>query len=229
MLQARLLLTGAPDMHSMRARHCRRVIAGGAFKGSTFEDLSHDQLVRASKRYPGDPKLQKYAKAVVAARELDGGADPLPCKPLMLRDGTVSSPEEKKPWTIKSFLWEMFRTLTLNRAVLIVVICVALMFLLKPTLATACTKVFVRILRLALRRLTGFLLLILEGLLDEIVYQIEYTMRQALPHALDLEQFTTAPIQFISHLLSAITGAVISSIATYIGNRQRMMHIPTVN
>jgi hypothetical protein len=228
-LQARLLLTGAPDMHSMRARHGRRVIAGGAFKGSTFEYLSHDQLVRASKRYPGDPKLQKYAKAVVAARELDGGADPLPCKPLMLRDGTVSSPEEKKPWTIKSFLWEMFRTLTLNRAVLIVVICVALMFLLKPTLATACTKVFVRILRLALRRLTGFLLLILEGLLDEIVYQIEYTMRQALPHALDLEQFTTAPIQFISHLLSAITGAAISSIATYIGNRQRMMHIPTVD
>ena len=97
-------------MHSMRARHGRRVIAGGAFKGSTFEDLSHDQLVRASKRYPGDPKLQKYAKAVVAARELDGGADPLPCKPLMLRDGTVSSPEKKKPWTIKAFLWEMFRT-----------------------------------------------------------------------------------------------------------------------
>ena len=229
LLQARLMLTGAPDMHSMRARHGRRVIAGGAFKGSTFEDLSHDQLVRASKRYPGDPKLQKYAKAVVAARELDGGADPLPCKPFMLRDGTVSSPEEKKPWTIKSFLWEMFRTLTLNRAVLIVVIWVALMFLLKPTLATACTKVFVRILRLALRRLTGFLLLILEGLLDEIVYQIEYTMRQALPYAMDLEQFTTAPIQFISHLLSAITGAAISSIATYIGNRQRMMHIPTVD
>ena len=229
MLRVQRLQTGVPDMHSMRARHGRRVIAGGAFKGSTFEDLSHDQLVRASKRYPGDPKLQKYAKAVVAARELDGGADPLPCKPLMLRDGTVSSNEEHRSWTMKAVLWQMVRTLTLNRAVLMVVVFALLAFLLKPALATACTKVFVRMLRLALRRLTGFLLLILEGLLDEVIYQIEYTMKQALPHTLDLEHFTTAPIQFISHLLSAITGAAISSIATYISNRQRMINIPTVD
>ena len=216
-------------MHSMRAKHGRRVIAGGAFKGSTFEELSHDQLVRASKRYPGDPKLRKYAKAVVAARELDGGADPVPCRPLMLRDGTVSSTERQQPWTFRAVIWEIFCRLTLNRAVLIVVMFVALVFLLKPALATACTQVFVRILRLALRRLTGFLLLILEGLLDEIIYQIEYSLRQSLPPGLDLEHFATAPVQFMSHLLSAISGAAIASIATYMGNRQRMIHIPTVD
>lgn len=119
--------------------------------------------------------------------------------------------------------------LTLNRAVLIVVMFVALVFLLKPALATACTQVFVRILLLALRRLTGILLLILKGLLDEIIYQIEYSLRQSLPPGLDLEHFATAPVQFMSHLLSAITGAAIASIATYMGNRQRMIHIPTVD
>ena len=153
----------------------------------------------------------------------------LPCKPLMLRDGTVSSPEEKKPLDHQIFsLGDVSHTDAEQSSFDCCHLGSADVFT-EPTLATACTKVFVRILRLALRRLTGFLLLILEGLLDEIVYQIEYTMRQALPYALDLEQFTTASHPFISRLLSAITGAAISSIATYIGNRQRMMHIPTVN
>ena len=118
-------------MLSMRAKHGRRVVAGGAFKGSSFEDLSHEQLVKASKRYPGDPKLQKYAKAVVAARELDGGADPLPCRPLMLKDGTISASEDKKPWTTRAVFWQLFCRLTLNRAVLIFVMRLALVFLLK--------------------------------------------------------------------------------------------------
>lgn len=213
----------------MRAKHGRRVVAGGAFKGSSFEDLSHEQLVKASKRYPGDPKLQKYAKAVVAARELDGGADPLPCRPLMLKDGTISASEDKKPWATRAVFWQLFCRLTLNRAVLIFVTCLALVFLLKPALANACTKVFVRILRLALRRFTGFLVQILEGLLDEIIYQIEYSMKQALPPGVDLEHFTNAPIQFLSHLLSALTGAAISSFATYISNRQRMGQIPALD
>eukprot|EP00438_Fugacium_kawagutii_P011383 Skav218990 [mRNA] locus=scaffold169:151238:155473:+ [translate_table: standard] len=160
------------------------VVAGGAFKGACFEDLSHDQLVKASKRYPGDPRLQKYAKAVVASAELDEG-EPEPCLPIAIRNSAKESFRSKCcGFACSRALGHM----SLRRSVVILFLVMAVILTVRPSLATACTKLLVRVMRVAIRRTCGFFLLIFEGLLDELIYQIEFSVRQALPHNLDWEQ-----------------------------------------
>jgi len=89
----------------------------------------------------------------------------------------------------------------LHRTLLVVLVTIALVFVLKPSLATVCTKVFVKVVRLVLRRITGFLVLLLEGLLDELLYQIEFSIRQALPANIDLEQMAKAPFPKSFHVI----------------------------
>lgn len=144
-------------MLALKGKHGKRLVAGGAFKGAVFEELSYDQLQRAAKRYPSDVQLQKYAKMVVAAKELEGIADPAPCQPLMLRDSpsALSSDAERLP--LRKLVIAYIYKLTLNRVILLVMLIVTLLVLFKPSLAIAVTKVLVRLLRLTLRRMTGFL------------------------------------------------------------------------
>lgn len=69
----------------------------------------------------------------------------------------------------------------------------------------------------------------MEGLLTEVIYQIEFALRQLLPHPIDFEQFARAPFEMLSHVLSALAGAAVSSLATYISNRNRYINIPTID
>eukprot|EP00438_Fugacium_kawagutii_P027182 Skav234841 [mRNA] locus=scaffold1428:275955:276593:- [translate_table: standard] len=212
-------------MQNWKAKYARRVVAGGALKGAHFEDLTYDQLVKASKRYPADSRLQKYAKTVVTSMELDGAeGEPEPCLPLAVRQTAVEA-VDKEAW--KNWLWRILRRLTLHRAVVFCLVFMAVILIVKPSLATACTRVLVKFFRLALRRLTGFLLLILEGLLDELVYQIEFSLRQALPQDFDWDQLQQNPLNLFSHLLSALSGAAISMLSSYMVRRHRP--IPAVD
>lgn len=214
-------------MQHWKAKHSQRVIAGGAFKGARFGELSHDQLIKASKRYPADLKLQKYAKAVVSSAELDE-VDPTPCLPVAL-----SIPTEQKSLShgLVAVAKRFLSSVTYRRTFVIFCICTALMFLIRPSLATAFAKMLVRLMRLGMRHVTGFLLMIVEGLLDELVYQIEFSLRQALPHNLDWEQVTQEPLSLFSHLLSALVGASVSMLTTYMHGRLhgRIPHIPAVD
>eukprot|EP00438_Fugacium_kawagutii_P011070 Skav217204 [mRNA] locus=scaffold3544:98164:102639:+ [translate_table: standard] len=194
-----------------------RVVAGGAFKGACFEDLSHDQLVKASKRYPGDPRLQKYAKAVVASAELDEG-EPEPCLPIAVRSSAKESFRSKCCGFVFA---RALGHMSLRRSVVMLFLVMALILAVRPSLATACTKLLVRVMRVAIRRICGFFLLIFEGLLDELIYQIEFSVRQALPHNLDWEQVTHDPLSLFSHLVAALGGASISLLTTYIQIRTR--------
>ena len=81
--------------------------------------------------------------------------------------------------------------------------------------------------RLVLRRITGFIVLLLEGLLDELVYQIEFSIRQALQANMDFEKMVQAPLNLFSHILSAVTGAGLTLLGTYM--RTRHGHIPALD
>lgn len=221
------LLRGVIHMQRWKAKHAKKVIAGGALRGLKYEDLDSEQLSRAAKRYPADPMLQKYAKVVVSPRELDGDeAEPEPCLPLALKGGSqqiTASSKHSRCFSLAAWLYR----LNLRRAFVFAIMAVLLVCVLKPSLATACTRVFVRMLRLMLRRITGFIALLLEGLLDELVYQIELTIRSALPANVDLEQMAQAPLNLISRLFSALTGAGISLLTHYMHARRQ--HVPAID
>lgn len=207
-------------MQHWEAKHAEKVVAGGALRGLKYSDLSQEQLGRAAKRYPADQKLQKYAKAIIASMELDGNEqEPEPCLPVAVREQTAAhhQPTRRQRW--QSMLNGCYR-LTLRRTLLLVLVTIAVVFVLKPSLATVCTKVFVKVVRLVLRCITGILVLLLEGLLDELVYQIEFSIRQALPPKIDLEQMAKAPFTLLSHLISALTGAGITLLTTYMEARR---------
>lgn len=195
-------------------------------RGLKFQDLTPEQLEKASKRYPSDPKLQKYAKAVVASRDLDGEeGEPEPCLPLAVRQpAQLGHAANGHGWLRAVFQWLLH--LNLHRAVITILVCTLLVFILKPSLATACTKVVVQFVRLMLRRVTAFLVMLLEGLPDELVYQIEFSIRQAIP-PMDFEQFVQAPFNFVSHIISAMTGAGITMLTHYMQARRNL--IPAVD
>ena len=67
----------------------------------------------------------------------------------------------------------------------------------------------VRAVRLLVRHL-HFLSMLLDGVLDELVYQLEFAIRDALPPQMDLQHAPRAAWHLLSHLLSAMTGATIS-------------------
>ena len=171
----------------------------------------------------------KRAKTVVAAKELDGLAGPAPCQPLMLRDSSASVDAGAQRLSWRKLVRTCIHNWTLTRTFLLVTLIVTMVVLFKPSLATAVTKILVRLPRLTLGRITGFLVLLMEGLLNEVLYQIEYALRQVLPHPIDFEQFASAPFQMLPHVISTILGAFFPSIATYISNRNRYINIPTID
>ena len=211
-------------MQLWKAKHAEKIVAGGALRGLKYSDLSQEQLGRAAKRYPADQRLQKYAKAIIASMELDDHErEPEPCLPVAVREQAMTHHQHTLRQRMKPMLSWCCR-LMLHRTLLLVLVTIALVFVLKPSLATACTKVLVKVVRLVLRRITGFLVLLLEGLLGELVYQIEFSIRQALPANIDLEQMARAPFALVSHLISALTGAGITLLTTYL--QARRGHIP---
>eukprot|EP00438_Fugacium_kawagutii_P036181 Skav232968 [mRNA] locus=scaffold1735:245378:247094:+ [translate_table: standard] len=201
---------------------------GGALRGLKYQDLTPDQLSRAAKRYPGDQKLQRYTKAIIASQELDGeeDAEPAPCLPVAIREPSQKRPLKTGFSCCRSFaLW--LSNLNLHRAVVFAIFAIALVFVVKPGLATVCAQVFVKVIRLVLRRIAGFVVLLVEGLLDELIYQIEFSIRQALPSNMDPQDIVQAPFNLFSHFLSAFTGAGVSLLAVYM--QARRGQIPAID
>lgn len=214
-------------MHHWKAKHSQKVVSGGALRGLTYGELTQEQLSRAARRYPGDPKLQKYAKTIIASLEVDGDQnEPEPCLPVAVRERTQSGKEKTGCFRCRAFFFWLYH-LNIRRAVVFALCMILLVFLLKPSLATICTQVLVKFMRLVIRRSTGFIIMLLEGLLDEIVYQIEFSVRQVLPSHLDLDKMAQAPFNLMSHFVSALTGAGISMLTQYM--QARRGQIPAAN
>ena len=75
-------------------------VSGGALRGLAFEDLTTEQLTKAAKRYSGDRKLHKYARAVLASFDLDGN-EPEPCRPVLARANQSSATVPHDMWVDK--------------------------------------------------------------------------------------------------------------------------------
>lgn len=79
------------DVRGLLERHDGRTVVGGAFEGKLFKDLDFSQLKKAARRYPADPKLQKFAKAKLEIQEIDDLQEPFPCAPFRIANGEVET------------------------------------------------------------------------------------------------------------------------------------------
>lgn len=207
-------------MQPWKEKHGKRVVSGGALRGMAFDHLTTEQLTKAAKRYPCDPKLHKYARAVLASLDLDGN-EPEPCRPVLVRASQSSA-------TVHQFYfgrlltggWTNCPKITCARSTHLILFGLLLIFVLKPAFSTACARFAVQSLRLLMRRVAGIVALLLEGLIDEVIYQLELVLRQALPEDLNFDEMARSPSTVISHLLSALTGATLSLLTSVMHARR---------
>ena len=213
-------------MQSLVDQHGAKVVLGGAFAGSQFGQLNNDQLRRAAKRYPSDLRLQKFAKARVAIMELELGDDPLPCAPLRV----APVPQQLSPLpNVRGICFSSFKKwaiLFLTKSYFRLALCALVLALLfKPAVSTVLAKYTIWLVRALVRQLFQFVISLLEGVVDEVIYQLEYAMRDALPPHVDFKDLPRAPIQVLSHLISAVFGASLTILSSALRARQAQVAI----
>lgn len=211
-------------MQSLDERFGDKKVTGGNLDGTEFKKLTVEQLKRAARRYPSDSALRKYARAKLTIVELEGNEDPLPCAPLRpnqvvcAKDATVNDRKHKFFLAVRSIIWELL----VHPIWKYVCLLALLMVVAKPSIMHVATKYLAKIVRLALREVFHFCMLLLEGLADEVIYQIDYTVRSALPPNMDLKDALSSPGLLVYHILSAGWGAGMALLVNYIQARRHI-------
>lgn len=206
-------------MQGLLEQRNRRVVSGGQFNGLVFSELDQSQLKKAARRYPSDAKLQKFAKAKLAILEIEGGSEPLPCVPV----------RPQPAGAIKDRSWKIFcldackhlgRAVINNRWLRVLTVIACLMMLLKPPFYSILVKYVVRTFRLFVRRFLDLMVMILEGFLDELIYQLDKLIKETLPAEVSLAELPGTALHLISHDFSALVGVSFSLIASYMQSRR---------
>ena len=211
-------------MQSLDEQFGDRKVTGGNLNGTEFRKLTLEQLKRAARRYPTDVMLRKYAKAKMTMADLEGKNDPLPCAPIrpnqvvLAKDTIVKSRGKEILLAAKSVIWELL----VHPIWKYVCLLAFLIVLARPAIMHVSTKCLARLLRLALREVFHFLTLLLESLADEIIYQIDYTVRTALPPNVEFKDVAQSPGLLAYHMFSAGWGAGMALLVNYIQARRQM-------
>lgn len=93
-----------------------------------------------------------------------------------------------------------------------IVLCLA--FLFRPSVSTVVTKLLVAGARLAFRRVVGFLSMLVDGLMDEVIFQLDYAVREALPAGLSVPEVTRESFNLLGRVISGSLGAAITFLFT---------------
>ena len=184
-------------------------VVGGSLAVKRFGDLTASELKKVVRKYPTDPNLRKYARAKLSLEEIGGEHEPQPCMPLRL----VPSEIEVAPsfWQgVRKRSQKMGVWILGNKYLRAFVVVVCLLLLLKPPLSSLLGKYVVKSVRIVFRRLCDLVALILEGLLDEVIYQLDGLFSEALPADMQASDIPSKTAHLISHVFSALLGATFS-------------------
>ncbi len=190
----------------MVARHGKTKVLGGTLKDATYESLDIEKLKKVAKRYAGDPQLVKYARACVLLEDLNGREEPEPCMVLVSKAPVGKADEfsfAEVFQTAQKIFWN-------SRLLKCLALFLFVAFLSKPSFSLVACKMFVASLRLTLRRFLSLCTMILEGFVDEMVYQIEFSVREALPSEASISEVARSSYHIGSHLVSGCLGAVVA-------------------
>ena len=207
-------------MLGLLEQHNDRKVTGGNLDGLTFGELNEAQLKRAIRKYPTDATLRKFARAKLTLGEIGVTEEPVPCAPL--RIVPVVQPQEDFNWKKKvlSTCKGVLLSWLANKFVCYGIFAICLVLLFKPPVSASLAKFTVRGIRLVVRKIINLILLLLEGLIDEIIYQLDKMMKGALPMDLTVEDIPSASLHLVSHAISALMGAGFSLITTYVQARR---------
>ena len=209
-----------PDMIGLLERHEGRKVAGGVFEGKLFKDLDLSNLRKAARRYPADPKLQKFAKAKLAIHEIDNSQEPFPCAPLRIANGESETKMETKGSNIFTVVRSCCVAAWKYTWARYVIIASCLLILFKPPISTLMTRYVVRWLRLCLRRIVEILAMIVEGMMDEMIYQLDKALKGTLPQDMKLDELPSVALHLLSNGVSALIGAGVSLLSSYLYARR---------
>ena len=179
-------MLGVKSMQSLIAEHGKKIVAGGALSGQMYESIELEKLRKVAKRYKADPSFQKFARACVALHEFNPEEEPRPCVPVLM-PVLRSAPEGSQSMTLslrQNLLKNLaiaYKYLVQSRLGCLAITMLLVAFVLKPSVSTMIARTLVTAGRLILRRFLQIVSLIFDGMVDEIVYQLEYAAVDFLP------------------------------------------------
>lgn len=184
-------------MQHLMLEHGKKLVAGGPLAGKPYEQVPQDRLKRAAKRYNGDPAFQKFYRAWSALRDIGDRPDPEPCAPIQANRNQMAVPpgaqaEGPPQHKLLKRILNLIVGSSLVRCVLVIFL---LAFVLTPSVSSILAKTLVTFCRLSLRRLLHFLSMLFEGIVDELVYQLEHTVIESLPSGAEVRERAKASFQ----------------------------------
>lgn len=200
---------GVKSMQALIAEFGKKKVQGGPLDGKLYETINLDKLKKAVRRYPSDSDFRKYARAYLALHELNPEAEPLPCAPLLVdqagapKVGDQCKPKLNRVWAL---FGHGFRSLVKTRVGICMLVLSLLALLLRPSVTTVLARTVVTTARLFFRRFMQLLSMICEGVMDEMVYQLENAVTDFLP---EKPAPGTVKVSFnlAAHLISGLIGA----------------------
>lgn len=199
-------------MQSLFAKHGKTIVSGGPLNGTAYEAVGEERLRKAAKRYTGDSSFQKYAKAYVTIVDMNLETVPDACVTVHKTE-SLQSPS----WHHSVVSWFLgmgrrlrFSWLCNTRLGISLLIIFALTFVLRPSVSTLIARMMVTFLRLISRRIVTLLSMILDGFMDEIIYQVDFTVREALPEGFSGPETIRASYNLISHVISGTLGVCVT-------------------
>ena len=199
-------------MQNLVAKHGKDKVKAGTLEGKTYDSLTYDVLRRAASRYSGDAEFRKYARAYCLLKDMSADNEVLPCVPVLAKPDTPTE-ESTSEWTKQSW-WSLVKRLLEVRHLRYACIFLCLAFLFRPSVSTVVTKLLVSTARLAFRRVVVFLSMLVDGLMDEVIFQLDHTVREALPAGLSVPETARESFNLLGHVISGSLGAAITFLFT---------------
>ena len=208
-------------MQCLRDKHGKTIIKGGKLAGASYESVEEEKLRKVAKRYTGDPEFVKYARGCVVLLDLQAGEEPLACVPLQ-------PPGKRESESVSQISFMAFKTGAIkwvqavwrNRILRFAFLASIVAFILRPSVSPMLARTTVSFFRLTFRRLFSFIGILIEGMVDEVIMQLEHTLHEQLPSPEDVRETAKQLYHFVSHVLSGILGATLGLLC-----RQRQMPV----
>lgn len=203
-------------MQNLLAKYSKHIVKGGPLQGTNFSEVPRDKILKAAKRYSGDPDFAKFSRSYALLCDLEEPDVPEPrvplvaCNPVKADSSHFGVAAACKRF-VKSLVVLCWKSKLCRWSIIFA--CVAL--LLRPAFSKMMSKVVVTMLRVGLRRVSNFIIAILEGLLDELIYQMDFMIRDALPFSEGLQETVIASFNWASHLVSNGLGAAVALLVQF--------------
>lgn len=146
----------------------RVVVSGGPLQGARYLDVGWSDLKKAARSYRSDPRFNQFAKRVLSERALGEK-----------NDATLKSLPAASTWrsyivdSCKTAMGRMINKVKMRFGVMLLLILFAIIILSRPLFYTVLAKSLALGLRVFLRRTIGFIVMLIDALLDEAASSLE--------------------------------------------------------